>query len=151
MKRRARRLGLLALGCATLAGVDLLAGQGSASRTYKGLEITVKSRERSTNVSLQDCPPGENTVRGVIRPVEENEFATIAIDVKVLPSFAPVKLEKPLLYDEAGKAYKTAQAFGGLNEKPSYSCSFSFRVPKGTKVSRFAIEEASFDLASFAK
>ncbi len=116
---------------------------------YKGLEVTVKSVERATNVSLQDCPPGDNIVRGVIRPVEENEFVTIRIDVKVLPSFAPVSLRKPVLYDAADKPYKTAQSFGELNRSPSYSCTFSFRVPKGTKVSRFAIEEASFDLGSF--
>jgi hypothetical protein len=103
---------------------------------------------RSTNVSLQDCPPGENIVRGVIRPTEENEFATVRIDVKVLPGFTPVPFEKPLLYDDGGKPYKTAQAFGALNEKPAYSCDFSFRVPKGTKVTRFAIGEASFDLDS---
>jgi hypothetical protein len=100
------------------------------------------------NVSLQDCPPGANIVRGVIRPVEENEFATVAIDVKVLPSFAAVSLEKPLLYDAAGKVYKTAQSFAELGSQPSYTCRFSFRVPKGTKLTRFAIEEASFDLGS---
>jgi hypothetical protein len=113
---------------------------------YKGLEVTVKSVERATNVSLQDCPPGDNIVRGVIRPVEENEFVTIRIDVKVLPSFTPVSLAKPVLYDAAGKPFKTAQSFGELNGSPSYTCAFSFRVPKGTKVSRFAIEEASFAL-----
>src|SRR3990172_1741687 len=118
---------------------------------YKGLEVTVKSVERATNVSLQDCPPGDNIVRGVIRPVEENEFVTISIEVKVLPSFAPVQLAKPVLYDEADKPYKTAQSFGDFNREPSYSCSFSFRVPKGTKLSRFAIGDASFDVASFEK
>jgi hypothetical protein len=122
-----------------------------APSPYKGLEITVKSVERATSVSLQDCPPGSNTVRGVIRPVEENEFVTVAIDVKVLPSFTPVTLPKPVLYDAADKPYKTAQAFGELTASTSHSCNFSFRVPKGTKVSRLAIEDASFDLGSLAK
>lgn len=116
---------------------------------YKGLEISVTSMERAVNVSLQDCPPGDNIVRGVIRPVEQNEFVTVRIDVKVLPSFTPVQLPKPLLYDATDKPYKTAQSFGELNLSNSYSCAFSFRVPKGTEVSRLAIEEASFDLGSF--
>lgn len=146
----ARRIGLLALGCAALAAFALARSE-PASTTYKGLEITVTSLVRSVNVSLQDCPPGDNIVRGVIRPVEESEFATVAIDVKVLPSFAPVPLEKPLLHDEAGKAYKTAQSFGELSAPPSYSCAFSFRIPKGTKLTRFTIGEASFDLSSLAE
>ena len=57
----------------------------------------------------------------------------------------------PVLYDEADKPYKTAQSFGELNSSPSYSCAFSFRVPKGAKLSRFAIGDASFDVASFEK
>ena len=122
-----------------------------APTVYNGLEITVKSLERARNVSLQDCPPGDNIVRGVIRPSEENEFATVSIEVKVLPSFAPVPLPKPVLYDEANKPYKTAQSFGELNASPSYSCAFSFRVPKGAKLSRFAIGDASFDVGSFDK
>jgi len=153
---KARRLGFVVLGCATLVGVDLLGapqspGAGSTSRTHKGLEITTKSLGRAMNVSLQDCPPGENIVRGVIRPSEENEFATVTLDVKVLPTFAPVSLTKPVLYDAAGNGYKTAQSFGEMNARPAYSCSFSFRIPKGTKVTRFAIEDASFDISSLDK
>ena len=129
----------------------LAAGAIQTPSAYKGLEITVKSLERAVNVSLQDCPPGDNIVRGVIRPSEENEFATVSIEVKVLPSFAPVPLPKPVLYDEANKPYKTAQSFGELNASPSYSCAFSFRVPKGAKLSRFAIGDASFDVVSFDK
>ena len=131
--------------------VLLAAGVIQTPSAYKGLEITVKSLERAANVSLQDCPPGDNIVRGVIRPGEENEFATVSIHVKVLPSFAPVAVPKPVLYDEADKPYKTAQSFGELNASPSYSCAFSFRVPKGAKVSRFAIGDTSFDVRSFAK
>jgi hypothetical protein len=131
--------------------VLLAAGAIQTPSAYKGLEITVKSLERAVNVSLQDCPPGDNIVRGVIRPSEENEFATVSIEVKVLPSFAPVPLPKPVLYDEANKPYKTAQSFGELNASPSYSCAFSFRVPKGAKLSRFAIGDASFDVVSFDK
>ncbi len=128
--------------------VLLVAAAVQAPSAYKGLEITPKGLERAASVSLQDCPPATNTVRGVIRPVEDNEFVTVRIDVKVLPSFEPVVLPKPVLYDAADKPYKTAQAFGELNASPSYSCSFSFRVPKGTKVSRFTIEDLSLDLSS---
>ncbi len=131
--------------------VLLVAAAVQAPTAYKGLEITTKALERATSVSLQDCPPGSNSVRGVIRPVEDNEFVTVQIDLKVLPSFEPVVLPKPVLYDAADKPYKTAQAFGELNASPSYSCSFSFRVPKGTKVSRFTIEETSFDLSGLEK
>jgi hypothetical protein len=129
----------------------LAAGAIQAPAAYKGLEITVKGVERAANVSLQDCPPGENIVRGVIRPVEQNEFVTVSIDVKVLPSYAPVQFPKPVLYDAADKPYKTAQSFGEMKASSSYSCAFSFRILKGTKVSRFAIDDASFDVSTFDK
>jgi hypothetical protein len=112
---------------------------------YEGLEITVKGVDRAKNVSLQDCPPGDNIVRGVIRPVEENEFATISIEVKALASFAPGSIPKPVLYDDADKVYKTAQSFGELAASSTYSCAFSFRVPTGAKVSRLAVGEATFE------
>lgn len=136
---------------AILGLVLLAAGAMQTPGVYKGLEITVKSLERARNVSLQDCPPGDNIVRGVIRPGEENEFATVSIEVKVLASFTPVPLPKPVLYDEADKPYKTAQSFGELNASPSYTCDFSFRVPKGAKMSRFAIGDTSLDVSSFEK
>lgn len=118
---------------------------------YEGLEITVKGVERAKNVSLQDCPPGDNIVRGVIRPVEENEFATVSIEVKALASFTAGPIPKPVLYGEADKVYKTAQSFGELAASGSYSCAFSFRVPTGTKLSRLAIGDASFDVSAFEK
>ena len=139
-------MGLRAFGLVLLA-----AGAMQTPGVYKGLEISVKSLERATNVSLQDCPPGDNIVRGVIRPNEENEFATVSIEVKVLPSFAPAPIPKPVLYDQADKPFKTAQSFGELNASPSYSCAFSFRVPKGVKLSRFTIGETSFDVSPFEK
>lgn len=132
-------------------GLILFLGAIQTPGEYKGLEITVKSLERGANVSLQDCPPGDNIVRGVIRPVENNEFVTVRIDVKALPSFTAVPLAKPVLYDAADKPYKTAQSFAEMSASASYSCSFSFRVPKGTKVSRFAIEDRSFDVSAFDK
>ena len=158
MNGRAWRIGFVGFVCVWVAVVLVAqaapdggqaAGAPSAPQTYKGLEIAVTGFERAASVGLRDCPPGANTVRGVIKPGEVNEFATVKIDVKVLPSFKPVMLKKPVLYDQAGKAYNTAQSFADLNSSPSYACEFAFRVPKGTKIRRFAIESATFDLASF--
>ncbi len=146
MKIRIPRLGLV---IALVFVAVQLGADDSAS--YNGLELTAKSVSRSKRVSLQDCPPGENIVRGVIRPVEDNEFATIQIDVKVLPAFDGGDVPKPLLYDDAGNEYKTAQSFRDVDSKESYSCNFSFRVPKGTKVSRIAIEDASLDISGLEK
>ena len=149
--------GLFSAGIAFLCGVSsglLVASTptgGPPAQAYKGLEITVSRLERATNVSLQDCPPGGNIVRGVIRPNEENEFATVTVDIKVLPSFERVQLDKPVLIGEDGETYKTAQAFGDFGPDPSYTCSFAFRVAKGAKVTRFAIEEATFDLATLTE
>jgi hypothetical protein len=141
----------LGLGCALAVVLEATAGGAQSAQTYKGLEMTPRSVARSRNVSLQDCPPGENIVRGVIRPTENTEFATVEIDFKVLPSFEAVELDKPVLYDAAGEAYKTAQSFGELNAQPSYSCRFSFRVPKGTELSRIEVGEASLDLTGLGK
>ena len=87
-------------------------------------------------------------MRGVIRPGDANEFASVKLDFKVLPAFKPGALAKPVLHDEAGKTYNTAQSFGDIGAAPSFSCTFSFRVPKDAKVARFAIDTASFDLGA---
>lgn len=141
MKVGVSRLGLVVLGGAVVCGAM------QASQTYKGLEITATSVERAKRVSLQDCPPGANSVRGVIRPTEDNEFATIQLDVKVLPSFEGAEIPKPLLYDDAGNEYKTAQSFRDVSSQDSYTCNFSFRLPKGTKVTRIAIDDTSLDIS----
>lgn len=150
MKLRVPRVRLVVLaGVALGSAAWILAAEDSAS--YKGLELTATSVERSTRVSLQDCPPGENIVNGVIRPVEDNEFATIHIDVKVLPAFEGGEVPKPILFDDSGKEYKTAQSFRDVASRDAYSCNFSFRVPKGTKVARVAIEDVSLDLSALEK
>ena len=130
------------LGCAVAAA----AGATQAPQTYKGLEVAVSGVERATNVSLADCPAGANIVRGVIRPGDPMEFASVKVDFKVLPAFKPGAIPKPVLYDEAGKAYNTAQTFGEIGATPAFACTFSFRVPKGTKVTRFAIDTLSITL-----
>lgn len=149
MQTSAFRLGLTMLVGAMLGGVGVTANADD-SASYKGLELTATGVERSMRVSLQDCPPGENIVRGVIRPVEDNEFATIQIDVKA-SSFEGGDVPKPMLYDDAGNEYKTAQSFRDAGSQESYSCTFSFRVPKGTKVSRIAVEDASLDVSTLEK
>jgi hypothetical protein len=142
-RRRALTIGL---SCAFVAFVVDARGQ-SAPQTYKGLEVAVASVSRATNVSLTDCPAGANIVRGVIRPGDENEFASVTVDFKVQPSFKPGTVPSPVLHDEAGKSYNTAQAFGEIAATPSFSCTFSYRVPKGTKLARLTIDTLSLDLA----
>ena len=119
----------------------------SSPQTYKGLEVSVTGLERAANVSLTDCPPGANSVRGVIKPGDTNEFASVKVDFKVTPAYKPTALPKPVLYDEAGKAYNTAQAFAEIGTTPTFSCTFSFRIPNGTKVERVAIDTVSLDVA----
>jgi hypothetical protein len=140
------------MSCAALI-VAISAGLAAqpTPQNYKGLEVSVAGVERATNVSLTDCPPGANSVRGVIKPGDTNEFASIKVDFKVTPAFKPIVIMKPVLYDEAGKPYNTAQAFSDVGAAPTFSCTFSFRVPKGTKLKRFAIDTLSIDLEAIAK
>jgi hypothetical protein len=142
--------------CCLLAGVLIVASftqtSTPAPQTYKGLEVSVASVTRATNVSLSDCPQGANTQRGVIKPGDTTEFASVKADFKVLPSFKPGVLAKPTLTDATGKVYNTAQSFGDISSStPAFSCTFSFRVPKGTKVTKFAIDTATFDLGAMGQ
>lgn len=139
-------------GALMLAGSVATAASGSgvtqAAQTYKGLEIAVSGVERATNVSLTDCPAGANIVRGVIRPGDPMEFASVKVDFKVLPAFKAGALPRPVLYDEAGKAYNTAQSFGDIGATAAFTCTFSFRVPRGTKVTRFVLDTMSIPLGA---
>ena len=133
------------LACASVTAAVVAAG-AQAAATYKGLEVAVSGVERATNVSLTDCPPGANIVRGVIKPGDPMEFATVKVDFKVLAAFTPGPLPKPVLYDEAGKGYNTAQSFAEVGVTPAFACAFSFRVPKGAKLARFTLDTASIPL-----
>jgi hypothetical protein len=135
------------LVCAVLAAWCGGAVAQSPSQNYKGLEVAVVSATRATNVSLTDCPAGANTVRGVIRPGDANEFASVTLDFKVQPAFKPSALPKPVLHDTAGKLYNTAQSFGDIGSVPAFTCTFSFRVPKGTSLQRLTIDTVSLDLS----
>ena len=134
-------------GVAVLVGT-LVQSAAPAPQTYKGLEMTIAGVTRATNVSLSDCPPGANTQRGVIKPGDTTvEFVSVKVDFKVLPAFKQGTLPKPTLVDDSGKLYNTAQSFGEIESLSTFSCSFSFRVPKGATVTKFVIDTASFDLA----
>jgi hypothetical protein len=140
-----RRMVIAGLACALLPGAGAtLSGQ---SATVRGLEVSVSGVARATNVSLTDCPPGANSVRGVIRPGDANEFISVTLDFKVLAAFKPGPMPSPMLADSAGKEYKTAQAFGEIGGTPSFSCTFSFRVPKGTTPARLTIDSTPVDLS----
>ena len=129
-------------GC-LLVGV---ASVGAQAPNYKGLEAKVASVERATNVSLTDCPPGQNIVRGVIKPGDTTEFASVKVDFTVTSAFKPTGLPKPVLHDDSGKAYNTAQSFAEIGATQAFSCTFAFRVPKGTKLARLTIDTLALDL-----
>jgi hypothetical protein len=133
----------LAVGIAT-AGLSLAAQ--SKPQNYKGLEVSIGGVERASNVSLTDCPPGANIVRGVIKPGDPMEFASVKVDFKVTPAFKPGPLPKPVVQDAAGKTYNTAQSFAEVGATPSFSCTFSFRVPTGTELKKFTLDTVSIDL-----
>jgi hypothetical protein len=137
------------LPCALVTAV--VAAGAQAAATYKGLEIAVSGVERATNVSLTDCPPGANIVRGVIKPGDPMEFASVTVDFKVLAAFTPGPLPKPVLYDEAGKAYNTAQSFAEVGATPAFACTFSFRIPKGISLARLTLDTASIPLGAMGK
>ena len=133
-----------------VVAVTWIAAQ-SSPQTYKGLELVVSGVERASNVSLTACPPGANIVRGVIKPGDPMEFASVKVDFKVLPAFRPGPLPKPVLHDQAGKTYNTAQSFADIGASPSFSCTFSFRVPKGVKLARFSLDTVAVDVTAMGQ
>ncbi len=139
---------LVAAGLA-VAGIGLAAQ--TKPQNYKGLEVSVGGVERASNVSLTDCPPGANIVRGVIKPGDPMEFVSVKVDFKVTPAFKPGPLPKPVVQDAAGKTYNTAQSFAEVGATPSFSCTFSFRVPTGTELKTFTLDTVSIDLGAATK
>ena len=138
--------------CVLVGALAVGAIAQSKSQTYKGIEVTVSGVERATNVSLTDCPAGANSVRGVIRPGDTNEFAAVKVDFKVMSDFkAGTALAKPVLVDDSGKSYNTAQSFAEIPASQSFSCTFAFRVPKGTKLKRFSIDTLAIDLGTMGQ
>jgi hypothetical protein len=140
---------ITALASALVASADVRLGGQSASATFSGMDFAVAGVTRATNVSLADCPPGANSVRGVIRPGDANEFASVTLDIKVQTK--PATVPSPILRDDAGKEYKTAQTFVEFAAGSSFSCTFSYRVPKGTKLALLTIDSATLDLSKTAQ
>lgn len=138
------RLAVALTVCILAAAVVLQAQTTGPTKSHAGLEMTIAGVERQPNVSLQDCPPGENTVRGMTKPNEE--FAVVTVRFKVLPGFAPTPLKRPELQDAKGNTYYTAVSFVDVGSTPEFSCAFPFRVPKGTSLKTLHIDQASFDL-----
>jgi hypothetical protein len=134
-----------------IALVIVLVPAALVGQSYKGLELKVAGVERATNVSLTDCPPGQNIVRGVIKPGDTNEFASVKVDFTVPPSFKATQLSSPVLHDDSGKTYKTAQSFAEIGGTPSFSCTFSFRVPRGSRLARLTFDALSLDLRKLAQ
>ncbi|MEO8679422.1 MAG: hypothetical protein ABI665_10270 [Vicinamibacterales bacterium] len=123
--------------------------RAQAPSEYKGLQIKVTSIERAMNVSLKDCPPGANSVRGNTKPGEE--FIVVNVAFKVTPAYKETFIKKPVLVDGAGKTFNTSVAIIDAGTVPEYTCSFPFRVPDGTKAGKLQIDTATLELAAFDK
>ena len=139
-------LGTWGLGLLLIAAPVL--GQ-SKPANYKGLEITVVGIERSATVGLKDCPPGDNSVRGLTKPGEQ--FAIVNLSFKVTPAFKETIVKKPVLLDASGKTFNTAMSFIDPGATPEYSCGFAYRVPDGTKLGKLQIDTTTIDLTPFDK
>ena len=141
-----RYLSALCVGSVLALAPGVVTRAQAGPQTYKGLEMQVTGVERATIVSLSDCPPGANTQRGVIKPGDTTEFATVKVDFKVTPAFKPGPLAKPTVTDASGKTYNTAQSFADIGATPSFSCTFAFRVPKDTKLAKFTLDGTVVEL-----
>ena len=126
-----------------LAGAVLLFAQG-ATKSYKGIELSVGGVERASRVSLTDCPPGANTVSSTAKPGEE--FAVVTLKAKVSPGYKPEPIKRPALTDQSGKVYNTAVSFVDVGKVPEFSCAIPFRVPTGTKLKSLQVDTVSLDL-----
>ena len=148
MSRRIVRAFLIGVvGCAI---VGVVAAQGVAPQTFKGLQMTVTGVERAPSASLKDCPPGTNTVNAMTRPGEQ--FALVTVAFKALPAIQQsLTMKRPSVTDTAGKTYNTSVSFVDVASLPEFSCVFPFRIPDGTKLKSLQIETASFDLSALDK
>ena len=73
-------------------------------------------------------------------------FAIVTVRVKVLPTYLPAPLKRPVLTDAEGKTYNTAASFVDLAKDREFSCAFPFRIPEGTRLKSVQIETVSFAL-----
>lgn len=149
MKRTVFVAVLAAAAAAFTAVAVATADQAGKPTNYKGLDITVTGIERAMNVSLKDCPPGANSVRGNTKPGEE--FIVVNVAFKVTPAYKETMIKKPVLVDGAGKTFNTSVSIIDAGSVPEYACSFPFRVPDGTKAGKLQIDTATLDLAALDK
>lgn len=111
--------------------------------------MVVVGVERSPSAALKDCPPGENTQKGVTKPGEE--FAIVTVRFTVQPGFTPGPLPRPTARDAAGTTYHTAVAFVDLGKLLEFTCAFPFRVAAGTELRSLQIGDVTLDLTPFAR
>jgi hypothetical protein len=140
---------IVAALCALL--VSAMAAQTiSKPQTVNGLQVAVMGVERAEKASLRDCPPGTNTVNAVQRPGDQ--LAIVTASFKVMPDFKPGPLKRPSVVAAGDdKEYFTSVQFVDAGSVPEYSCQFVYRVPQGTKLKSFKIENATFDLTALDK
>jgi hypothetical protein len=138
---------MLTAGAIAIAAVvpGALAAQG-ASKTVNGLQVSVKSVERTERASLRDCPPSTNSVSAVQRPGDE--IAVVTVNFKVMPDFKPVMMKRPTVTAGDDKVYNTSIQFVDVGSVPEYACQFVYRVPTGTKLKTLQIEGATFDISA---
>ena len=139
---------MLTAGAMAIASAALLAAQGAKvpTQTVKGLQVSVKSVERTDKASLRDCPPGTNTVNAVQRPGDE--IAVVTVNFKVMPDFKPGPMKRPTVTAADDKVYNTSIQFVDVGSVPEYACQFVYRVQLGTKLKALQIEGASFDISA---
>ena len=138
---------MLTAGAIAIAAVvpGVLVAHGP-SKTVNGLQVTVKSVERTEKASLRDCPPSTNSVNAVQRPGDE--IAVVTVNFKVTPDFKPAMMKRPTATATDDKVYNTSIQFVDVGSVPEYACQFVYRVPTGTKLKSLQIEGASFDLSA---
>ena len=139
---------MLTAGAIAIASAALAAAQGTTSppKTVNGLQVTVKSAERTERASLRDCPPSTNSVNAVQRPGDE--IAVVTVNFKVMSDFKPVMMKRPTVTAADDKVYNTSVQFVDVGSVPEYACQFVYRVPTGTKLKTLQIEGASFDISA---
>jgi hypothetical protein len=138
----------LTVGAVVCGLAAVLAAQGKP-QTSKNLQMTPSSVELTDKGSLRDCPPGTNTVNSVARDGEQ--IANVTVAFKVLPGFKPGPMKRPTVTSADGKAYNTSVQFVDVGSVPEFSCTFVYRLPKGTQLKSMQIEDATLDLTGLAK
>ena len=123
-------------------------GETKLAREYKGLQITVTSADLVRGYSYTSCPhkPGVMT----LTPTSGEMSARIRLSIKVLPTYALVKISRVEVLGADGKSVKTVTSFGDFNAVKDAECSLYFDTPPGFEFRALQIEDISFDLKQLA-